>query len=102
MSGGKFGFRQERGQINMEVPCWFPDELAHACDEHLDPDYELVYDRKAGADPTEDVALLRNLGLNNTHTLVDFGTGTGTLALAAAPLCRRVVAVDVCYDAYRP
>jgi ubiquinone/menaquinone biosynthesis C-methylase UbiE len=95
MSGRQFGYKQERGQINMEGPCWFPDELAHAGDEHLDPDYALGYDRKAGADPTEDVALLRNLGLNNTHTLVDFGTGTGTLALAAAPHCRRVVAVDV-------
>jgi ubiquinone/menaquinone biosynthesis C-methylase UbiE len=79
----------------MEAPRWFPDELAHAGDEHLDPEYVLGYDRKAGADPTEDVALLRDLGLNETHTLVDLGSGTGTLALAAAPLCRRVVAVDV-------
>ncbi len=65
----------------MEAPCWFPDELAHAGDEHLDPEYVLGYDRKAGVDPTEDVALLRNLGLNETHTLVDLGAGTGTLAL---------------------
>ena len=79
----------------MDAPCWFPDELAHAGDEHLDPEYVLGYDRKAGADPTEDVALLRDLGLNETHTLIDLGSGTGTLALAAAPLCRRVVAVDV-------
>jgi 2-polyprenyl-3-methyl-5-hydroxy-6-metoxy-1,4-benzoquinol methylase len=82
-------------EINMEAPCWFPDELAHAGDAHLDPEYVLGYDRKAGADPTEDVALFRNLGLNETHTLVDLGAGTGTLALAAAPLCQRVVAVDV-------
>jgi ubiquinone/menaquinone biosynthesis C-methylase UbiE len=79
----------------MEAPCWFPDELAHAGDEHLDPEYVLGYDRKAGADPTEDVALFRDLGLKETHTLVDLGAGTGTLALAVAPLCRRVVAVDV-------
>jgi ubiquinone/menaquinone biosynthesis C-methylase UbiE len=79
----------------MKDPCWFPDELAHAGDEHLDPEYVLGYDRKASADPTEDVALFRDLGLNETHTLVDIGAGTGALALAAAPLCRRVVAVDV-------
>lgn len=79
----------------MEVPRWFPDELARAGDEHLDPGYVRDYDRKAGTDPTDDVALLREHGLNETHTLVDFGAGTGTLALAAAPLCRRVVAVDV-------
>jgi ubiquinone/menaquinone biosynthesis C-methylase UbiE len=79
----------------MKSPCWFPDELAQAGDEHVDPEYVLGYDRKAGADPTGDVALLRDLGLNKTYTLVDLGTGTGTLAPAAAPLCRRVVAVDV-------
>jgi ubiquinone/menaquinone biosynthesis C-methylase UbiE len=78
----------------MKVPHWFPDELAHAGDEHLDPEYVLGYDRKAGTDPTEDVTLLRNLGLNESSTLVDLGAGTGTLALSAAPLCRRVVAVD--------
>ena len=79
----------------MKAPRWFPDELAHAGDEHLDPEYVLGYDRKAGVDLTEDVALLCDLGLNETHTLVDLGAGTGTLALAAAPLCRRVVVVDV-------
>src|SRR5699024_10504597 len=28
-------------------------------------------------------------------TIVDLGSGTGTFALAAAPLCERVVAVDI-------
>jgi ubiquinone/menaquinone biosynthesis C-methylase UbiE len=79
----------------MKAPCWFPDELAHAGDEHLDPEYVMRYDHKAAADPTEEVSLLRNLGLNETCTLVDLGAGTGTLTLAAAQLCRRVVAVDV-------
>jgi ubiquinone/menaquinone biosynthesis C-methylase UbiE len=32
--------------------------------------------------------------LNGQSTLVDLGAGTGALALAAAPHCRRVVAVD--------
>jgi hypothetical protein len=45
----------------MEAPRWFPDELAHAGDEHLDPEYVQGYDRKASMDPTEDVALLRDL-----------------------------------------
>lgn len=79
----------------METPTWFPDELAHAGDEHLDPEYAEGYDRKAATDPTEDVALLRGLGLNETHTLVDFGAGTGEFVLAAASFCRRVIAVDV-------
>lgn len=79
----------------METPRWFPDELAWAGEEHLDPEYVAAYDRKTGFDPAEDVALLRRLGLDGTATLVDLGAGTGALALAAAPFCRRVVAVDV-------
>jgi SAM-dependent methyltransferase len=78
-------------------PRWFPDELARAGPEHLDPAYAARYDRKTQPhfDPTEEVAFLRELGLDETHTLVDLGAGTGALALAAAAACRRVVAVDV-------
>lgn len=79
----------------MTTPAWFPDELDLAGSEHLDADYVAGYDRKAGTDPADDLAHLLGLGLNKQHTLVDLGTGTGALPLAAAPHCRRVVAVDV-------
>lgn len=79
----------------MTTPDWFLDELQYAGPEHLDPDYVSGYDRKTGVDPAGDLALLRDLGLDDTHTLVDLGTGTGALPLIAAPHCRRVVAVDV-------
>jgi SAM-dependent methyltransferase len=79
----------------METPRWFPDELAHAGEEHLDPEYVQGYNRKAATDPAADLALLRASGLNETSTLVDLGAGTGAFALAAAPHCRRVIAVDV-------
>ena len=71
------------------------DELGHAGLEHLDPVYVAGYDAKAHFDPADDLALLSQHGLDETSTLVDFGCGTGALALAAAPLFRRVVAVDV-------
>ena len=74
---------------------WLFDEFAHAGDEHLDPAYVATYDRKAGTDPTADVALLRDLGLDARATLVDLGAGTGTFALAAAQFSGSVVAVDV-------
>ena len=74
---------------------WMFDELAHAGPEHLDPAFVAGYDRKSGADPSGDLAVLRRHGLTETSTLVDLGAGTGRLALAAAPHCRRVVAVDV-------
>jgi ubiquinone/menaquinone biosynthesis C-methylase UbiE len=79
----------------MDLPAWFFDEVAHAGAEHLDPTYVAAYDRKAATDPREDVVLLHDLGLTETSILVDLGAGTGTFALAAAPLYRRVVAVDV-------
>jgi ubiquinone/menaquinone biosynthesis C-methylase UbiE len=76
-------------------PRWYLDELAHAGPEHLDPAYVAGYDRKAGVDPAAELAHLRKFGLGERSTLVDLGAGTGVVALAAAPLCRRVVAVDV-------
>jgi len=74
------------------------DEVALAGAEHLDPAHVAGYDRKAGLDPsyeTSEIALLRELGLGLESSLLDFGAGTGRFALAAAPHCRRVVAVDV-------
>jgi SAM-dependent methyltransferase len=71
------------------------DETAYAGLEHLDPAYVAGYDRKAAFDPAEDLAILCARGLAPESTLIDFGAGTGTFALAAAPLCNRVIAVDV-------
>jgi ubiquinone/menaquinone biosynthesis C-methylase UbiE len=78
----------------MESKSWFFEEVAHAGREHLDTRYAAAYDRKAAIDAAEEVALLRDLGLTDRSTLVDLGAGTGTLALAVAPHCRRVIAVD--------
>jgi SAM-dependent methyltransferase len=79
----------------MSGPGWFLDELGHAGPEHLDAAYVADYERKAGVDPTDDVALLRGLGLDPSASVVDLGAGTGVFSLGVAPLCRRVVAVDV-------
>ena len=79
----------------MPAPRWFPDELAHAGAEHLNPVYVATYDRKAGFDPAPDVAWLAGHGLGRSSTVVDLGCGTGTFALAVAGRCARVVAVDV-------
>jgi SAM-dependent methyltransferase len=79
----------------MTAPDWYLDEFAHAGPEHLDEAYVAAYDQKAGVDWEAELADLRGLGLDGSSTLVDLGAGTGGLALAAAPVCRRVVAVDV-------
>jgi FkbM family methyltransferase len=71
------------------------DEIRFAGPEHLDSDYVAGYDRKAAFDPTADLADLVERGLGGESTVIDLGAGPGTFALAAAALCRRVIAVDV-------
>lgn len=73
------------------------DEMAHAGPEHMDPGFVAGYDRKQGYPTVDgDVGVLRECGaLVRGATLVDLGTGTGRFAVAAAPFCTRVVAVDV-------
>ena len=74
---------------------WRLDEVASAGRENLDAAHVARYDDKEDAGSLEEVALLRTLGLDKNAVLVDLGAGTGQLTLAAAPHCRRVVAVDV-------
>lgn len=74
---------------------WTFEETAHAGAEHLDPAQARRYDEKIPFDPGHEVELLRERGVSETDTIIDFGTGTGVFALAIAPYCRRVVGVDV-------
>ena len=54
-----------------------------------------AYDEKSGVNPELERRRLLNLGVSAEHTLIDFGCGTGALALEAAKLCKKVIAVDV-------
>jgi SAM-dependent methyltransferase len=74
---------------------WYPDELELAGPEHLDAEFVAGYDRKQQFDPSDDVALLGELGIGLDATIVDLGAGTGTFTLAAAPAVGHVVAVDI-------
>ena len=75
---------------------WWLDELAHAGREHFDEQHARRYDAKMDAQAAEEVALLQRDGaLRADAVVVELGTGTGQFALAAAPVCARVVAVDV-------
>jgi ubiquinone/menaquinone biosynthesis C-methylase UbiE len=77
------------------LPGWLLDEVANAGRENLDPAHAGRYDAKMDADAAAEVALLRRLGLDRRSVVIDVGAGTGQFALAVAPQCRRVVAVDV-------
>jgi ubiquinone/menaquinone biosynthesis C-methylase UbiE len=76
-------------------PPWMLDELRHAGPEHLDAGYVAGYDVKAGVDPAADLQALRRHGLRPDRTVVDFGAGTGEVAIALAGHCRRVVGIEV-------
>lgn len=71
------------------------EEIGLAGPEHLDPAYVEGYDRKAGIEDSDDLDELRDSGLDADGTLIDFGAGTGGLAVVAASFCKRVIAVDV-------
>ncbi len=92
------------------VKPWMIDELAYAGPEHLDPSFVAAYERKAGyvraggttapggRDGTGldvDIQALHDHGLDASSTLLDLGTGTGRLALAAAAEFGQVIAADV-------
>ena len=71
------------------------DELALAGRDHLTPSNVAGYERKAGVEPEESLAVLRRHGFGTDSTVVDLGAGTGSFAVAAAVECKHVVAVDV-------
>ncbi len=75
---------------------WWLDEVAHAGREHFDEQHAQRYDTKMDALAAQEVALLQAAAvLGPQSSLVDLGSGTGQFAMAAAQVCRRVVAVDV-------
>jgi cyclopropane fatty-acyl-phospholipid synthase-like methyltransferase len=76
-------------------PGWLLDELASAGRENLDIGHVARYDAKEDAGAAEEVLLCQSMGLCGGSTVIDLGAGTGQFAVAVAPLCARVIAVDV-------
>jgi SAM-dependent methyltransferase len=76
-------------------PSWFIDELSVAGRENLDAAHVARYDGKEDAGAAAEVALLRELGLTDDSVVVELGAGTGQFSVAVAPVCGRLVAVDV-------
>jgi hypothetical protein len=79
----------------VERPSWLLDEFASAGRENVDPSNVARYDAKEDGGAAAEVALLKELGLGRESVLVEIGSGTGQFAIAVAPACARVIAVDV-------
>jgi SAM-dependent methyltransferase len=75
-------------------PGWLLEKVAHAGRENLDVAHVERYDRKMDARALDEIELLRSAGLGASSVVVDLGSGTGQFALAVAPICRPVVAVE--------
>ena len=75
---------------------WWLDERSHAGREHFDEQHARRYDAKMDAGAADEVRMLRDAGhLDATSVVVDLGAGSGQFTRAVAPVCARVVAVDV-------
>jgi ubiquinone/menaquinone biosynthesis C-methylase UbiE len=74
---------------------WRLDQVSSAGRENLDAVHVARYDGMEDAAAADEVALLAELGLSAQDVVIDIGTGTGQFALAVAPRCARVLAVDV-------
>ena len=77
------------------TPGWLLGEVANAGRENLDADHVSRYDSKEDAGAADEVLFCKELGLTDESVVVEVGVGTGQFAIAVAPVCGLVVAVDV-------
>lgn len=74
---------------------WLPDEEARSGTDDLITAADVArYERRQGFDPADEIALLCRLGLSKQDRLIEFGSGPGAFALAAAAVAGEVIAVD--------
>lgn len=82
--------------MTLDPDSWWPYEQVTAGREHFDEKHARRYDAKMDAGAAAEVHLLQETGaLAPGSVVIDLGAGTGQFALAAAPACQRVIAVDV-------
>lgn len=77
---------------------WIFDEMNQVGVDYANPAEVAAYDarhRRFRDVDAENGAIIEAIGLSESQVVIDMGSGTGALALAAAKVCRRVLAIDV-------
>lgn len=81
-----------------QFPAWYYDEFKQIGTDYAFADEVQRYDERMNnlRDVSKENAdLLDRLKINSENTFIEFGCGTGELALTAAKRCRKVYAVDI-------
>jgi putative AdoMet-dependent methyltransferase len=79
----------------MNAASWVYDEFAQIGIDFAEPAEAEAYDRRQGDKDAANAKLLRELGVKPGDVVADLGTGTGSLAIAAARAGARVHAIDI-------
>ncbi len=77
---------------------WYYDDMRQTGTDYNDADEVRRYDERMAAFrniPAETDAILAALNLKSTHTVIEFGAGTGETAIELSKHCAHVYAVDV-------
>jgi len=79
----------------MTKPDWWYDEFRHFAVNFDDPQQVAAYDAKQGTKLAAERELVQQLGIVAGQHVIEFGTGTGAFAQAAAEVGAQVTAVDI-------
>jgi SAM-dependent methyltransferase/predicted nuclease with RNAse H fold len=86
---------EEESPRSTHRPGWLIDELGHAGRENLDAAHVARYDAKEDASAADEVSLLQTVDLTRESLVLEFGAGTGQFSVAVAPVCARLIVVDI-------
>jgi ubiquinone/menaquinone biosynthesis C-methylase UbiE len=81
--------------VKDDMRAWTYDEFTQLGLDFADAAEVDAYDRRQGDRDEANALLLQELGVERGHVVIDLGTGTGSLAIAAARRGAEVHAVDI-------
>lgn len=74
---------------------WMFNEFKHVGVDFDAPEQVQTYESRQKTNLVDDRELVKRLGISAGHSVIEFGCGTGSFALAAAEVGAKIVAVDI-------